>query len=115
MSGRVYPSLASSQPGRKDIVILAIFYPLAVAAIVLRVSSRSIKGQALKFNDFAAFLALLCTTALAAVYFIGKFYHTLYTIIYLTLVAVSWAGARQHISDIEPQYRNRVFVLFLVA
>jgi hypothetical protein len=79
MSNRVYASLASSQPGKKDIVILAVFYPLAVAAIVLRITSRSIKGHALKFNDYAAFLALLCTTGLAAICFAGECYHMLHT------------------------------------
>jgi hypothetical protein len=33
----------------------------------------------------------------------------------LILAAVGWAGAGQHMSDIDPRYRNRVFILFSAA
>jgi hypothetical protein len=67
MPSRVYPSLASSRASIKQIIILAVFCSLAIAAIILRISSRIFKGKKYELNDHAAFLALLFTTALAIV------------------------------------------------
>jgi hypothetical protein len=112
MASRVYPSLASSPDGIKEIVVLAVFYPLSVAAIVLRVGSRFIKRKRLELNDYAALLALLLTSGLAVVNLMGKFATTRQITVVLTYTAVGWAGAGHHMIDIDPRYQARIFVLF---
>jgi hypothetical protein len=57
MPDRDYPPLESSPAGIKQIVVLAVFYPLAFLAIILRLSLRSLKRKALEFNDYAALVA----------------------------------------------------------
>lgn len=77
MASRDYPPLASSPAGINQIVILAVFYPFAILAIILRISSRSMKHKALELNDYAALLALLLTSGLAAINWVGEYISTL--------------------------------------
>jgi hypothetical protein len=112
MSSRVYPSLASSQAGIKQVVVLAVFYPFAIAAIVLRIISRRIKGKSLALNDYAALLALLFTTAQAVIGWVGEYASEHEATMVLTFTAVGWAGSGHHITDVDPRFQARVFILF---
>ena len=63
------------------LVLVSVFWSLAISSVFLRVWSRTIKRQALVFNDWAIFTALLFTSGLAI----------------SNIVAVSLGGIGNHI------------------
>lgn len=67
--------------GVKLLVLVSVFWALAILAVVLRVWARVLKRQRIVFNDWSAFVALIFTSGLAI----------------CNLVAVTHGGVGQHL------------------
>ncbi|KAF2827280.1 hypothetical protein CC86DRAFT_466080 [Ophiobolus disseminans] len=96
MGDKDYPPLHASQAGTKETVVAICFITLAFAAVILRIWSRVLKAKRLALNDYAVLMALICSCGTASI----------------MIWSVYWAGSGQHIQDVAPQYRTRIFVAF---
>ncbi|KAF2197696.1 hypothetical protein GQ43DRAFT_380392 [Delitschia confertaspora ATCC 74209] len=85
-----------AQGALKETVLCSVLQLLAFIAVWLRLWSRRIVGKRLEFNDYAIFVALFLTTSLLAI----------------AITSTVWSGKGFHTHDIDPAYRNRVWVAF---
>jgi hypothetical protein len=67
MIDKNYPPLGASEAGTKETVVAICFLTLAFAAVILRIWSRKLKAKRLALNDYAAFMALICSCGTAAI------------------------------------------------
>ena len=78
--------------GRTLLVVVTVFWCLALIAVALRVWARLIKRQPIVFNDYAAFVALLFASGVAI----------------CNIVAVSMGGIGQHMAPPQVTFNEEL-------